>query len=329
MGSMSPWSSVTMAEPSSDATADALSTQASASIKSIRDVAKWLITAFAAVAGVMIAGSQLSDIGALDVGYRLLLAALGGVAALSGVAWAIWSLTEVMLPEETTIQTVLAEAANSRSALANRLAIGSELLVGFPSAVVLNTKYQAERHRQADAQQRVDATPDDQIALQELESATGEAEELAAALSRLATLTAYYRQREEFKNRRKWLYVAGLLTALGIGVFAWAANPPDEQTGQAPVTPTPALAAPARVRVTLNPFGRETLAPLLGAACADQAAAGGVDAYAIGATASDVDIMIVPTARCDRAVRFTLALTQGVATPAEIVTPPTPTPSRT
>ncbi len=297
-----------------------------AGVDRIRDVAKWLIGAFAAVAAIMVAGSQLSSIGTLEVGWRLLVAVIGGVAALSGAAWAIWLLTDVLLPEETTVANVLAEATDCKSPLARTIAANPHLLLGYPDVAALDTAYKNARAEQARAQDLVNASPNDQAALQQVDQAAGKAERLFARLRQLTTRAAFYRQQQEFKDSRTQLYLAALLAAIGLGTFAWAANPPEDKKEDT-AAPAPAVAAPATVQIILNAEGKQTLTPLLGDACASQATGTGVKALAIAATATTVDLVIIPGGLCERPARFTLTLAQGIAIPLSTVTPPTPSPS--
>jgi hypothetical protein len=80
----------------------------------IRDAGKWLIGASAAVGAALIAGSQLSDLGALPLCVsgtltclRLPLAALGAIVALGGIAYVMWRAVQVLLPVEVTIDDLI------------------------------------------------------------------------------------------------------------------------------------------------------------------------------------------------------------------------------
>src|SRR5689334_10268659 len=69
----------------------------------IRDAAKWLIGAAAAVGAALIAGTQLSSIGKLSSGWRLSLAIAGVVLALAAVVFAIWFAVQLLLPVGVTL----------------------------------------------------------------------------------------------------------------------------------------------------------------------------------------------------------------------------------
>jgi len=58
----------------------------------IRETAKWLTVSLAAVGGVLVAGSQLSDIGALEPGTDRFTAAIVGAAiAAFGSTVVLWT----------------------------------------------------------------------------------------------------------------------------------------------------------------------------------------------------------------------------------------------
>lgn len=59
----------------------------------LRDTIKWLATTFAAVAGVVLAGSTFSGLGALPAGPRLLVAIVG---ALLGFIFTLWGIARIL-----------------------------------------------------------------------------------------------------------------------------------------------------------------------------------------------------------------------------------------
>ena len=72
---------------------------AQASVERYRDVAKWLITVFAAVGGVLVAGSQLTSLGNLDLDEdrgRLLVALAGLALALAMAVLIVSSALRVL-----------------------------------------------------------------------------------------------------------------------------------------------------------------------------------------------------------------------------------------
>src|SRR5690349_13767483 len=64
----------------------------------IRETTKWLITTFAALGAILIAGTQLSAIGELDLARGdFWVALVGGLGALIGIWLAIWHASNVLI----------------------------------------------------------------------------------------------------------------------------------------------------------------------------------------------------------------------------------------
>src|SRR5512144_1087454 len=60
----------------------------------IRETAKWLTVSLAAIGGVLVAGTQLSDIGSLEPGSdRFRVAIVAAVVAATGSALVLWATT--------------------------------------------------------------------------------------------------------------------------------------------------------------------------------------------------------------------------------------------
>ena len=73
----------------------------------IREAAKWLVASAAAVGAAMLAGSQLSRIGELEVGLpvtvehaRLWVALVGAGLGLVAVVYTIWTAVQILLPKQ-------------------------------------------------------------------------------------------------------------------------------------------------------------------------------------------------------------------------------------
>jgi hypothetical protein len=84
-------------QTASTSTAGAASASA---IDQLRSTAKWLATALAAIAAVLLGGLQLSSIGKTG---HLALAVIGGVSALVATGRALWLVTRVLTPVTVTL----------------------------------------------------------------------------------------------------------------------------------------------------------------------------------------------------------------------------------
>jgi hypothetical protein len=84
----------------------------------LRTTAKWTLAAAGAVGAALISGGPLVAIGRVHGLSHALLAGLGLVLALAGVAISIWSTSRVLAPRLTTVQTLTSsKLAKLREAL--------------------------------------------------------------------------------------------------------------------------------------------------------------------------------------------------------------------
>lgn len=84
----------------------------------LRTTAKWTLAAAGAVGAALISGGPLVAIGNVHGLAHALLAGLGLVLALAGVAISIWSTSRVLAPRLTTVQTLTSpKLAGLRKAL--------------------------------------------------------------------------------------------------------------------------------------------------------------------------------------------------------------------
>jgi hypothetical protein len=212
----------------------------------IRDAGKWLIAASAAVGAILVAGSQLSSIGKLQTGPRLWTAMAGAVLGLWGVVAAIWSAVRLLLPVQITLRDVQTRWDQWRDDLGrfrawrqrikmpdvaffkkNRVFLG-----GVDAPKVLEAAYEEAAIALKEAQDAPSKQPgrrwrrkrDNTPVLKKLQDAQDRAE----ANLRIATQYArHHWLAGQFRRMLPRLLLYATTTAIGIGLFAWAANPPD------------------------------------------------------------------------------------------------------
>jgi hypothetical protein len=218
----------------------------------IRDAAKWLVASSAAVGAALLAGSQLSSIGRLPIGWpndvehaRLWIAAFAAVLALCGVVWAIWAAVRILLPTSVPIGD-LADAwptgqlGHGERPPARRGPLGpvisffiahGKYLQGFdtPAEIVAHRATLARRLRELPAAGGA-AGADRTARADELRAAIGELDERIAAIESMANHEAL---KVQFRLTLRRLLAATAVAAVGIVAFAWAANPPDARTPSA------------------------------------------------------------------------------------------------
>ena len=173
------------------------------------------------------AGSQLSSIGALELGPRLVLAVVSAVIGLLAVGVGIWLTIDTLLPTQLGL-TELADTSNGAT-LGVRQYIGMhpELLQGQATDVgQLKDKFQAavaDRDRNTPPHKRTRVTPQPQ------QRRTPPIENLVYLNSVITSLLGFAILQEvriSFGSWRNKMALVVLVAALAMLAFAWSANPP-------------------------------------------------------------------------------------------------------
>lgn len=271
-----------------------------ASNATLRETAKWLVTSFAAIGGVLVAGLSLSKLGDLTAATPLArtLAAISGIAlAITGVTVAIWFTSRVLTPFPTTFAL-----AERHPDVIDEVIGDGELLGGM--------SWRDLRSALADADRGVAAagSDDDYAAALAARAAWEPARSTALALvgSRLLE--------RRFRVARVAVVVGVACAAAGVGLFAWGANTPKSVTVRHAV----ALGqAPVRLRVALTPAG------VGGLAAARACRRSTLTVLSIGGDPGHSEVVTVPTRGC-RSVRFVLTPALGTPVASAPGRPPTP-----
>lgn len=200
----------------------------------IRDTAKWLIGAFAAVGAALVAGTQLSNLGKLPLctggpGCNRLWAAMAGlVIGIGGVGAAIWIAAAVMTrPNRSTAQLKI-EYDDRGSFVRQYFDRNPVSLHGFSDvADLINEERQAYEAFDKLSQQFDQASESEKESI--VESLSEADDHLADVLARSDAFVSLANQISfsTLFSRRALPGVLGaaLAVALGLGLFAWAANP--------------------------------------------------------------------------------------------------------
>lgn len=274
----------------------------------IRDLAKWLLVALGAIAGVLLAGSKLSDIGATHGGDRV-NALIGVGFGLFGAAIALGFIARVLLPIRLTLSDLENEVSAAERARGTdgahefkrwwrrlRWPVGelvneeSQVLSGY-SVDALKTA----RKKAADAERTArNAEP-------VVEEAVKNAQENRQAIDEVAYEFLAYALAEKVKRRMMWatgaVAVGAAFAAGGIVIFSIATHDNDLASAGEVV---PKRLSPVVVRLTSA--GREELSDDLGRRCE----VGRLRALALGGRPSAIELITVPSFHC-RAARLTLS----------------------
>jgi pimeloyl-ACP methyl ester carboxylesterase len=234
----------------------------SSAIDQIRVSARWILSSFAAVGAVLVAGSQLSDLGALE-GSRLALSLAGALAALVGIGLAVGGMSAVLTPRATTLSDLCRMERDGSSAFSKQLAESPEWLQEQADSVAqLHERYVAARVKRQQAKQALDEVPDDPARAKDYRLADECVQDLRLVGMQLRPIGGYYRVRAAFLRGRRLAFVGATLVAVGMLAFAYAAHP--EQDGADDV----ALgSAPAAATLSLSGDGATRLADVLGEDC--------------------------------------------------------------
>lgn len=285
--------------------------QAFAAIDRLRDLAKWLILILGAIGGTLIAGSQLSDIGATEDLH--LIAAGGGIAlSLLGVGVAIWFTVEVISPSHISLP--LLATKGDKSPVAKLAKKEPALLFNRATTIPeLNAVRQLAIKAEEEAATAAEATPKSKNLKEQLEAARTKRQNIDADVNRLLGVARFAEVKADMRHALWAMFAGGLATAVGITVFAWATNQSEPAAEAAAAVPK----RPTAVVVRLSSRGRQSLSEDLGSRCNPER----VRAIALGGEPSVLDLIAVPTRRC-APIRFTLTPAFGRAESVEAVVVP-------
>lgn len=264
--------------------------------KRVRETAKWILTSFAAVGAILVAGLQLSSLGKLTgetPDGRIVAALAGIVLAAIGVVLAIGFMSSVLAPLRTSFRI-----ANKYPDVTDRVLGDCELIhKTYPQ---LKEKI-AEKDAALDAARKLGASsPEYKKARAEREA--WEKNKHAALVYIGAELLW-----ERYKRARRAVIVAVFLIVGGVVAFAWGANPPGDEKEAAPVV---LGQAPLFLDVTLTPPG---VAALKKKRKCEKAA---LQVLSVGGSVDKREVVTIPAGGC-RSVRFVLTPELGTATAAQ------------
>ena len=249
----------------------------------IRETAKWLTVSLATLGGILIAGSQLSDIGKLPSSSSRFVVAIvgGGIAAAAAVtilALTMWVATTpaVSLKElATRPPRGLGDTLADPRFLDGRNNV-KELDDAYSAALgVRNVAFAALKQHDSDENRAAAAAADAEVV------------SLSETVSSLLDVVTYMRLSYRWRRAGTGLLAFGVLAAAGLGTFAWAANPPQNVTASS-ATPS-VLTAPETISVTLTPQGRWALRNALGPQCVVTSTLRGLS---LGDTGAGPDVLI-------------------------------------
>ena len=268
----------------------------------IRETAKWLSVSVGAVAGVLVAGLQLSSIGSLALwSGRFWCAIVGASLAVAGAGFVLSRTIDTMAAPALALHELTSKKPPEGvgPALADRALRGDH-----DDVSALQEAYMAAISARDQAFRNHYGKPDDRALGTAADVADAQAVVLSETVGSLLDVASYQALAHRWRAARRAVIGGAALAAVGIGAFAWATNPPEGAAGTA-VEPA-VLTEPQPGTLRLSSAGQEALADALGAACL---ADGPLEALVLGTTGAGPDVL-VESEGCDP-VRFVLVPAWG------------------
>lgn len=192
----------------------------------VRDAAKWLIASSAAVGAALIAGSQLSSIGKLPVGWpltletaRLWIAVGGATLGLVAIVYILWTAVK-LLPE---VQVTLPDLVDAGDDPKSRFAVAIEYFRANPRQMQGATSLKALDEHRAESIAALKPMTDPA----EIETQKAYIGDLDARVYRIEERARSKLLFHAFEKALTRLLGGTAVAAVSIIAFAWAANPPD------------------------------------------------------------------------------------------------------
>jgi hypothetical protein len=233
----------------------------------VRASAKWILAAFAAVGVTFAAGLQIASIGSLggDRTGPLVVTALGLLLTVRAIVVAVYSAPEVLLRRNVSLAVLCSDPdfaderrkVNADPGLLRLFANVDALQRGL--AMVVADAEDAFRMYAAARQATLEPNlPDDEKkrrgdayaqAKSHYQLSTGAMMDVDRIRQEVLVVASFLRVSRAFTNKRRDTAIAAAVAALGICLFAWRANPPNQDSA----SPGEVLpATPSKVNVLLK-----------------------------------------------------------------------------
>lgn len=178
--------------------------------QSVQAAAKWYVAALGAIGAILLAGSQLSSLGALDGGsQRWWVAIVGVIVGLLAVLWAVSGVVRILAGRPWTFEDAGREAKKPQSPVGKWLLENQSTMGDFRSLSEIESTYK------------------------EANASDPRIHELVDLMNAIRDKTGAVNLSARFGRLRKQIAASMTVAALGILAFSWAANPSE--------TPAPSL----------------------------------------------------------------------------------------
>jgi hypothetical protein len=286
------------ASPPSTSPFDALKKQSDVAVDQYRSTGKWIATAAAGAATLVLAGIQLTSIAKVDVSY-FWLSVVGVAVALGSAAMVVGGVSRVLAPQVSDRSDAIEDAQHG--AFKRWLNNHPARMAGHKNVKTFVKSYEAAVAKTSDKR-----TDNDRAVL--------------AAANMLVPMRSFFAARKAFNTYLKISLVAVLLGASGVVLLAWASGQTTQPESSPAVPP-----AYTDAKLHLTQAGAARLESLLGKDCVTAAQAeAGVPVIATKADDQSVTVVIVPESPCTTPHEVSVPLTDGFAETDQSVSPPAP-----
>ena len=199
---------------------------------SVRDTAKWLLAAFAAIGVVLISGVQFSDVASLESPQREQALAIGALGLL-GLALSVTGVADLLLPRSYTLKQLSAGSTRQERAIRDALNARPELLGGATNVASLDQELAT-----AIAGEKTARTKSERAGDAERPNAEKVLKSKEATLAYVSAVTAYAGDwanylglRMAYTSAFRYRILPGVLVAIVgfTGVLLLSANPSNQQ----------------------------------------------------------------------------------------------------
>jgi uncharacterized integral membrane protein len=262
--------------------------------KQLRDTAKWILTIFGAIATVLLAGLNFSNISQVVSPY--LYWAIGSfVVALTAVFLEIYWVSQVLTCGSMNEEQLRAFARDKR--VAKCINLNDVLLLdGYRTVDIF-----------LDVYSRLGKTYETAVMNEHNDLVASMTQKMARMVNtfhNLSNMASYTAVRVTYKKAIQGIFIYGAVAALAIAVFAWS-------VGKTPVAVTVFANPPAAAQLTLTEAGKQALGASLGKQCVAQPT---VAVILLSVEGSTFDVVSQPTAGC-AVVRFKINAEVGQVSP--------------
>ncbi|HEV2865986.1 MAG TPA: hypothetical protein VGX37_05685 [Allosphingosinicella sp.] len=193
----------------------------SAAAVSLRDTAKWLVGGVVVTAAGVFTGSSLTNFGSLEPAtepIRFTLAIVGAALGFAALAWILTAALAVLTLESVTFRMLAESETSTAAADEERRKLAATIARKYKHSFPMPANSLSELVA------AIDGLPQDDP-------------RRAAAVTFNALVmpdAGFLHVRTRFRRLTNVLIPATFIVALGFGLFAWAANPPDDAPAERP-----------------------------------------------------------------------------------------------